>query len=154
LAGAFATSQSLARFRAEALAVAQLQHPNIVQIFEIGEVDGLPYFSQEYVEGGTLAAQLDGTPALPRPAAELCELRARAAQLARDPGVVHRDLKPANVLLTADGAPKIADFGLAKRLPVEAADGTPMPETGLAVGTPRYMAPEQLTPSGPGSKPP
>src|SRR5262245_41757510 len=154
LGGAFAAGKSLDRFRAEALAVARLQHPNIVQIFETGEVDGLPYFSEEYVEGGTLAAQLDGTPTAPRRAAELCELLARAVQFAHDRGVIHRDLKPANVLLTADGAPKIADFGLAKRLADEAAAGPPTTETGLALGTPRYMAPEQLTPSGPGSKPP
>jgi hypothetical protein len=152
LGGAFATSKSLARFRAEALAVARLQHPNIVQIFEIGEADGLPFFSQEYVEGGTLAARLDGTPAAPRRAAELCELLARAVQFAHDRGIVHRDLKPANVLLTADGAPKIADFGLAKRLEEGGADSTPATEPGLALGTPRYMAPEQLTPVGVGQQ--
>ena len=152
LGGACATEKSRDRFLAEALAVARLQHPNIVQIFETGEADGLPFFSQEYVEGGTLAAQLDGTPAAPRRAAALCELLARAVQFAHDRGVVHRDLKPANVLLTADGAPKIADFGLAKRLE-EAASGS-VTETGLALGTPRYMAPEQLTPSAPGSRPP
>ena len=151
LGGAFVTGKSLARFRAEAQAVARLQHPNIVQIFEIGEVDGLPYFSQEYVEGGTLAAHLDGTPAPPSRAAELCELLARAVQFAHERGVVHRDLKPANVLLTADGAPKIADFGLAKRL-ADDADGLSASETGLAVGTPRYMAPEQLSPSAPGGR--
>jgi serine/threonine protein kinase len=89
LGGAFAAGKSLDRFRAEALAVARLQHPNIVQIFETGEADGLPYFSQEYVEGGTLAALLDGTPAAPRRAAELCELLARAVQFAHDHGVVH-----------------------------------------------------------------
>jgi WD40 repeat protein len=154
IGGACAAGKSLDRFRAEALAVARLQHPNIVQIFETGEADGLPYFSQEYVEGGTLAAQMDGTPATPRRAAELCELLARAVQFAHEHGVVHRDLKPANVLLTADGAPKIADFGLAKRLEDDAAAGTPLSETGLAVGTPRYMAPEQLNRSAPGSKPP
>jgi WD40 repeat protein len=154
LGGAFAAGKSLDRFRAEALAVARLSHPNIVQIFEAGEADGLPYFSQEYVEGGTLAAHLDGTPVAPRRAAELCDLLARAVQFAHERGVVHRDLKPANVLLTADGAPKIADFGLAKCLKDDAAIGPPTTETGLAVGTPRYMAPEQLTPSASGSKPP
>jgi WD40 repeat protein len=153
LGGAFATDKSLARFHAEAQAVARLQHPNIVQIFEIGEVDGLPYFSQEHVEGGTLAAHLDGTPAPPRRAAELCELLARAVQFAHERGVLHRDLKPANVLLTADGAPKIADFGLAKRLEDDSA-APPATETGLALGTPRYMAPEQLGPSAPGGRRP
>jgi WD40 repeat protein len=149
IAGAFATNKSLARFRAEALAVARLQHPNIVQIFEIGDAEGLPYFSQEYVEGGTLAAQLDGTRTTPRRAAELCELLARAVQFAHDRGVVHRDLKPGNVLLTPDGAPKIADFGLAKRFEDSGEANTPATEAGLAAGTPRYMAPEQLSPSGP-----
>jgi WD40 repeat protein len=151
LGGAFATTKSLARFRAEAQAVARLQQPNIVQVFEIGEVDGLPYFSQEYVEGGTLAAQLAGIPVEPRRAAGLCELLARAVQFAHEHGVVHRDLKPANILLTADGAPKIADFGLAKRLE----DGvTPATEAGLALGTPRYMAPEQLSPPAATNRPP
>ena len=153
LGGAFATGKSLDRFRAEALAVARLPHPNIVQIFEAGEADGLPYFSQEYVEGGTLAAHLDGTPLAPRRAAELCDLLARAVQFAHERGVVHRDLKPANVLLTAAGAPKIADFGLAKCLNDDAAIGLPTTESGLAIGTPRYMAPEQLTASASGSKP-
>ena len=154
LGGAFATGKSLDRFRAEALAAARLPHPNIVQIFEAGEADGLPYFSQEYVDGGTLAAHLDGTPVAPRRAAELCDLLARAVQFAHERGVVHRDLKPANVLLTADGAPKIADFGLAKCLKDDAAIGPPTTETGLALGTPRYMAPEQLTATASGSKPP
>jgi WD40 repeat protein len=153
LGGAFVTGRSLARFRAEAQAVARLQHPNIVSIHEIGEVEGLPYFSQEYVEGGTLAAHLDGTPAPPRRAAELCELLARAVQFAHDRGIIHRDLKPANVLLTADGAPKIADFGLAKSVGEDAA-GLSVTETGLALGTPRYMAPEQLSPATPGGRPP
>jgi WD40 repeat protein len=152
LGGAFAAGKSLDRFRAEALAVARLQHPNIVQIFETGEAEDLPYFSQEYVEGGTLAAQLDGTTAAPHLAAELCERLARAVQFAHDRGVVHRDLKPANVLLTVDGAPKIADFGLAKNLEDHAAAGTPATETGLVLGTPRYMAPEQLSSSAPGSR--
>jgi WD40 repeat protein len=153
LGGAFVTDKSLARFRAEAQAVARLQHPNIVSIYEIGEVEGLPFFSQEYVEGGTLAAHLDGTPTPPRRAAELCELLARAVQFAHDRGVIHRDLKPANVLLTADGAPKIADFGLAKSVGEDAA-GHSVTETGLALGTPRYMAPEQLSPPSPGGRPP
>jgi WD40 repeat protein len=154
IGGAFATGKSLARFRAEAMAVARLQHPNIVQVFEIGEAEGLPYFSQEYVDGGTLAAQLDGTPTPPRRAAELCELLARAVQFAHDRGVVHRDLKPANVLLTAEGAPKIADFGLAKRLEESGAAITPATDAGLAMGTPRYMAPEQLSPAGPANRAP
>ncbi len=154
LGGAFATAKSLDRFRAEALAVGRLQHPNIVQIFETGEAEGLPYFSQEFVEGGTLAAQLDGTTMPARQAAELCERLARAVQFAHERGVVHRDLKPANVLLTVDGAPKIADFGLAKNFEEHAGAEMPTTESGQVLGTPRYMAPEQLSRSSPGSRHP
>jgi WD40 repeat protein len=149
LGGAFATAKSQARFRAEAAAIARLQHPNIVQIYEIGEAEGLPYFSQEYVEGGTLAAHLDGAPLPPPRAAGLCELLARAVQFAHDRGIVHRDLKPANILLTTEGAPKVADFGLAKSLSEDGARA-PVTQSGIALGTPRYMAPEQLAPFGPG----
>jgi WD40 repeat protein len=144
LAGIHADPQSLARFRAEAEAVAQLQHPNIVQIYAIGEAGGLPYFSLEYVPGGTLAQQLSGAPLEPHRAVQLVEVLARAVNFAHARGIVHRDLKPANILLTPDGAPKIADFGLAKR---SQADGRPpSTEVGLAAGTLPYMAPEQLSP--------
>jgi WD40 repeat protein len=147
LAGIHAERQSLARFQAEARAVAQLQHPNIVQIYAVGEADGLPYLSLEFVEGGTLAQQVSGTVLSPRRAAELIEVLAGAVQYAHARGVVHRDLKPANVLLTLDGAPKIADFGLAKRLEDHSGGLTPTTAEGLAPGTPRYMSPEQLSPA-------
>jgi tetratricopeptide (TPR) repeat protein len=138
LAGEFAGVQERSRFAAEALAVARLQHPNVVQVFEVGEHNGHPYLALEFVEGGSLADRLrSGRP--PLPAAELAERLARAVQAAHEKGVVHRDLKPANVLLTADGTPKIADFGLAKRLDAPAA----ATRTGAIVGTPAYMAPEQ-----------
>ncbi len=129
----------LARFRIEAEAVAQLQHPNIVQIYDIGEVDGLPFVSLEFLEGGDLADRLAGTPQPGMAAAELVATLARAVHAAHQARIVHRDLKPANVLLTADGVPKITDFGLAKRL--ESDDH--QTQTGDIMGTPSYMAPEQ-----------
>jgi tRNA A-37 threonylcarbamoyl transferase component Bud32 len=139
LVGSHASEQELGRFRAEAEAVARLQHPNVVQIYEVGEQNGLPYFSLEYCDGGSLAAQLNGTP-LPAPqAARLVETLAGAVHAAHQQKVVHRDLKPANVLLTADGTPKITDFGLAKKLD----GGTGPTASGAIVGTPSYMAPEQ-----------
>ena len=116
LGGAVAGAQQLERFRAEAEAVARLQHPNIVQVYEVGEHGGLPFFSLEYCAGGSLAQRLDGTPLPAREAAALIETLARAIQAAHERHIVHRDLKPANVLLTGDGVPKITDFGLAKKM--------------------------------------
>jgi WD40 repeat protein len=139
LAGGHAGPAALARFRTEAEAVAQLQHPNIVQIYDVGEAGGLPYFSLEYAEGGGLDRRLDGTPLPPREAAALVETLARAVHEAHRKGVVHRDLKPANILLSAEGTPKITDFGLAKRL--DSQDG--QTQTGAVLGSPSYMAPEQ-----------
>jgi WD40 repeat protein len=139
LAGGHAGAQDLDRFRAEAQAVARLQHTNIVQIFEVGEQRGLPFFSLEYVEGGSLAEKLDGTPWPAAPAAKLVATLAAAMEYAHEKGILHRDLKPGNVLLTADGQPKITDFGLAKRLDA----GTGQTQSGAILGTPSYMAPEQ-----------
>jgi serine/threonine-protein kinase len=139
LAGDHAGEQQLARFRTEAEAVARFQHPNIVQIHEIGETDGLPWFSLELCEGGSLADQLDGTPRPARPTARLVEVLARAIHAAHRQGIIHRDLKPANVLLAAGDTPKITDFGLAKRLD----GGTGPTASGAILGTPSYMAPEQ-----------
>jgi|GEM_PF-4545302 len=116
LSGPHADSELLGRFRAEAEAVAQLQHPNIVQIYDIGEENGLPYFSLEFVDGQTLDEFRDGQPINERKAAELLESISRAMHFAHDAGIVHRDLKPANVLLTKDGEPKVTDFGLVKRI--------------------------------------
>ncbi|MFO0809311.1 MAG: serine/threonine-protein kinase [Gemmataceae bacterium] len=168
LAGTHAGRQTLARFRAEAEAVARLQHPNIVQIYDIGEADGLPYFSLEYCPGGPLSGCLDGTPLPGDDAAGIVETLARAMHYAHEHGVVHRDLKPANVLVSGEcdfrfGAKresisqrtgewmsmtdssmisglKIADFGLAKRL-----DESSQTKTGAVLGTPSYMAPEQAS---------
>src|SRR5438067_532870 len=103
LAGAHAGGEGLARFKAEAEAVARLQHPNIVQIYEVGEHDGLPFFSLEFCPGGSLDKKLAGTPLPPRESAHLLETLARAVHAAHEKKVIHRDLKPANVLLAEDG---------------------------------------------------
>jgi serine/threonine-protein kinase len=138
LAGVHAPATTIDRFIAEAKAVAKLQHPNIVQVFDSGSHLGQPYMAIEFCAGGSLARQIDGTPWTPERAAVVVQTLAGAMQVAHDKGIVHRDLKPANVLLTADGTLKIGDFGLAKEL--DAADQT---ATGAILGTPSYMAPEQ-----------
>ena len=139
LAGEHAGSDALERFRAEAESEARLQHPNIVQVYEIGDHQGHPYFSLEFVDGGSLAQKLAGTPLPPLEAAWLVETLARAMDYAHQRNIIHRDLKPANVLLTKDRTPKIADFGLAKQLEGDSTNT----QTGAVVGTPSYMAPEQ-----------
>jgi tetratricopeptide (TPR) repeat protein/tRNA A-37 threonylcarbamoyl transferase component Bud32 len=158
LTGAQASPEERLRFRAEAEAVARLQHPHIVQIHEVGEAEGRPYFSLEFCEGGSLADKLDGTPWPAKPAAQLTETLARAVHAAHERGIVHRDLKPANILLASGGReppeesssggsrpplagyiPKVTDFGLAKHLDAEAG----RTRTGAVLGTPSYMAPEQ-----------
>jgi WD40 repeat protein len=133
------SEQALARFLLEARAVARLHHPHIVQIHDIGEWDEVPYFCLEFVEGGSLDKKLAGTPQPPRAAAGLVETLARAMQHAHQCQVVHRDLKPANVLLTAEGSPKITDFGLAKQLDSDQAQT----QANVILGTAGYMAPEQ-----------
>jgi WD40 repeat protein/predicted Ser/Thr protein kinase len=139
LAGADACPAERVRFRTEAEALARLQHPHVVQVFDVGEHAGQPFLALEYVEGGSLADRLAVAPPEPRAAARLVEALARGVQAIHEKGVLHRDLKPGNVLLADDGTPKVADFGLAKRL--DAADG--LSRTGDALGTPSYMAPEQ-----------
>jgi WD40 repeat protein/tRNA A-37 threonylcarbamoyl transferase component Bud32 len=139
LAGGHASDADLLRFKSEAEAVARLQHANIVQIHEVGESEGRPFFSLEFVAGGSLAARLDGTPWPPRQAAQLVEALARAMHAAHQQGIIHRDLKPANVLLAEDGTPKITDFGLAKQMGTQHGQT----QTGAVLGTPSYMAPEQ-----------
>jgi tetratricopeptide (TPR) repeat protein/predicted Ser/Thr protein kinase len=140
LGGAHASPEGLTRFRAEAEAVARLSHANVVRVYEVGESNGLPFFSMEYVQGQNLSARINATPQPADEAARLVVSLARAMQTAHDQGVIHRDLKPANVLLAEDGTPKITDFGLAKMLD-EACP--PQTRTGDVMGTPSYMAPEQ-----------
>ncbi len=137
--GGQAKPDHLVRFSIEAEAVAQLRHLNIIQIYDIGEVDGSPYVSLELLEGGSLADRLKGTPQPGRTAAELLETLVLAISEAHQAGIIHRDLKPTNVLFTADGVLKVTDFGLAKRL--ESDDKHT--ETGQIMGSPSYMAPEQ-----------
>jgi tetratricopeptide (TPR) repeat protein len=146
LSGAHALADQKARFRAEAEAVARLHHPNIVGVYEVGESDGCPFFSLEFVDGGSLENKLAGKPLHARTAAALVETLARAMEAAHRCGIVHRDLKPANILL-AGGAdtpverctPKITDFGLAKQLD----ENMGHTKSGAILGTPYYMAPEQ-----------
>jgi tRNA A-37 threonylcarbamoyl transferase component Bud32/tetratricopeptide (TPR) repeat protein len=142
LAGARAKPATIARFRAEALAVARLDHPNIIQIYDIGEHDGLPFFSMEFVDGGGLDRKMDHKPMEPHPAARLMATIARGMHYAHQKGVIHRDLKPANILLTKEGEPKVTDFGLAKQLE-DADEQSAGTRTGVIMGTPNYMAPEQ-----------
>jgi serine/threonine protein kinase len=157
--GDLADPPERARFAAEARAVARLSHPNIVQVYEVGEVNGTPFLALEYVPGGTLANVLTGL-VPPGPAAVLVATLARAVQHAHDQGIVHRDLKPANILISAEcgvrggedgvgtssafrfphSSLKITDFGLAKHL--HAGDGPT--RTGDFLGTPNYAAPEQI----------
>jgi len=137
--GADASPNERARFQAEAAAVARLHHSNIVQIFDVGQLEGEPYLTMEFVPGGSLADRLAGGPLPAKDAARLLEPLARALQHAHEAGIIHRDLKPANILIDDDGTPKLADFGLAKRL--DASSGPT--RSGALLGTPSYMAPEQ-----------
>jgi len=163
LAGAYAGPQERQRFIREAESVAGLRHANLVQVYDVGEHDGRPYFTMEYVEGGSLAQKLLGTPQPVRQAAALVAILAEAVEVAHQGGIVHRDLKPANILLQSksqihnakspkenlqvsdfgfrmsDFDPKIADFGLARHFDTEPA----LTLTGVRLGTPSYMAPEQ-----------
>ncbi len=132
-------SEAAARFLTEAEAVARLRHPGIVQLYSMGDHQGQPFLEMEYIDGGTLAQSLDGTPMSVRSAAGLIELLALAAAEAHRQKVIHRDLKPGNVLLTRDKRPMIADFGLAKC----AENGSGLTRTDSVLGTPSYMAPEQ-----------
>jgi serine/threonine protein kinase/WD40 repeat protein len=138
LAGEHADADKLARFHLEAEAVARLRHPNIVEIYDVGTVNGRPYIALEYLPGESLKWLFQQGPQPPRRSAELLATLAQAVHTAHLAGIVHRDLKPSNVLLAEDGTAKVTDFGLAKRR--EAPGQT---QTGQIIGTPEYMAPEQ-----------
>ncbi len=129
-----------ARFQAEAETIARLSHPNIVQIYCLGDHDGRPYFEMEYIEGGSLDQRLDGTPWAPQAAAQMVAVLAHTIADVHRQGIVHRDLKPANVLLTADQTLKIVDFGLAKTLEADSR----LTQSGVFIGTPSYASPEQV----------
>jgi serine/threonine protein kinase len=150
LSGTRASPLERARFLRETRSVAALHDENIVQIHDVGESDGLCFFTMEYLEGGTLADHLARSDQ-PANAANICRATELIATLAdaiacaHDAGIIHRDLKPANILLTSRGVPKISDFGIARS--VDGADALTL--TGIRMGTPSYMAPEQVT--GPSS---
>jgi hypothetical protein len=139
LAGAHAGPEERRRFLAEAEAVAAIAHPGIVQIHEFGVRNGHSFCTLELCPGGPLAKKLAGAPLLPREAARVVEQVARGVQAAHDKGILHRDLKPGNILLDSAGRPKVADFGLARRLE----GGGGLTQSGAVVGTPSYMPPEQ-----------
>lgn len=138
VAGSHASEEDRLRFRTEALTVAQIQHPNVIQVYDVGEYDGMPFLAVEYVSGGNLQQWLGNKPMSVSGAVRLIYSIARAVGAAHQKGIVHRDLKPANILLTADGVPKVADFGLAKQI-----GGATYTTTGTILGTPQYMFPEQ-----------
>lgn len=141
LSGAHASKDQIARFQREAEAAAHLSHPNIVSVFEVGQHNGMPFFSLEYVDGESMSELMVESTLSDREAAKLLLPVARAVQYSHEKGVLHRDLKPQNILLTNDGTPKVADFGLAKRLNGDDEENKTV--TGTVLGTPGYMAPEQ-----------
>ncbi len=148
LAGKLAGPEEVQRFHTEAKAAAQLHHPNIVAIYEVGEIGGQHFFSMEYVPGKTLAA-LTHDGALPgKVASAYLEDAAHGLHYAHQCGILHRDLKPANIMLDDKGRPKITDFGLAKVMPatnpgLKLRASNEVTKTGIVMGTPSYMAPEQ-----------
>ncbi len=139
LSGSLASREERERFLREARAAAGLDHPGIVPIYEVGEEDGLHYFTMKLIEGGSLAAWDPPGGRAPRRAAEVMESVARAVHHAHERGILHRDLKPANILLDGRGAPLVSDFGLARPLDRESS----LTASGALVGTASYMAPEQ-----------
>ncbi|MFN9718301.1 MAG: serine/threonine-protein kinase [Planctomycetota bacterium] len=148
---AFAASHDLARLRAEALAAARLSHQNIVPVYEVGEYNGQPWFSMQFIEGTTLSQRLMNGPMTPREAVSLLIPIAEAIGAAHRAGVLHRDLKPSNILIAKDGTPFVTDFGLAKRVNVDASQGltgtnsdlASLTQSGAILGTPAWMSPEQ-----------
>lgn len=139
LRGRLASESDLQRFLAEASATARLEHANIVPVYEVGDIDGRPFFSMQLVEGETLAQRVAATPMPQREAAQIVAKVSRAISFAHQHGVLHRDLKPSNILISTDGTPLITDFGLAKQAGSEA----DLTRSGMVLGTPAYMSPEQ-----------
>src|SRR5258708_876883 len=140
-AGTFASPDFVKRFRTEAQAVASLDHPNIVPIYEVGECEGHPFFSMKFIEGGSLAQRISNlkSPISDQAAAELLAKLAHAVHFAHQRGILHRDIKPGNILLDAKGEPHLTDFGLAKLVEKDST----LTRTMALLGTPSYMSPEQ-----------
>ena len=147
LAGPLAKTRELERFSRETRTLAELHHPNIIQIFDVGDYNGCPYFTMEYLNGGSLSDRVKERPMPAKDAARMIAALAEAIHAAHESEIIHRDLTPSNILFTTDGVPKITDFGLARHLH---GDTGGLTLTGAAVGTPGYMAPEQA--DGRGSK--
>jgi WD40 repeat protein/serine/threonine protein kinase len=141
LTGQLASEQEVRRFYTEAEAAAQLDHPGIVPVYDVGNFGGQHYFSMGFVEGGSLADKVREGPVSPREAARLVQHVAEAVAYAHDLGIIHRDLKPGNILLDKQGQPKVTDFGLAKRV----TGISQLTVTGQVLGTPSYMPPEQAS---------
>jgi serine/threonine-protein kinase len=141
LSGQLATPEHRARFRDEAKFAAQLQHPNIVSIYDVGDILGQPYFAMQYIGGPSLSAKLRQGPLPPELAAHMVCAIASAVEHLHQHGVIHRDLKPSNILLDEAGRPYVTDFGLVKMI----AGDSQRTNTGVIVGTPSYMAPEQAS---------
>jgi serine/threonine-protein kinase len=141
LSGAFASESERERFRLEAEMAANLDHPNIVPIYEVGEHQGHHFFSMKLVEGTNLARQVGRLSDQPRAVAEIVATVARAVDHAHQHGFLHCDLKPANILIDREGRPHVTDFGLAKRVE----DVSALTASGAILGTPSYMAPEQAS---------
>ncbi len=141
LRGRLASDQDLNRFLSEASSTAQLQHPNIVPVYEVGDIEGRPFFSMKFIDGDTLGSRLVDGPLPEREAARVVATISRAVGFAHRQGVLHRDLKPSNILIDGEGNPMVSDFGLAKRFGVE----NELTRSGVVVGTPSYMSPEQAS---------
>ena len=139
LPGRLASAEDVQRFRTEAEATARLQHPNIVAVHEVGEVDGQHFYSMDFIDGPSLSKRLAQGPLPGRQAARYLLTVARAVHHAHRHGILHRDLKPSNILLDAQDEPHITDFGLAKKIGGDSSQT----RTGAIMGTPSYMAPEQ-----------
>lgn len=141
LRGRLASESDLRRFVEEAAATARLEHANIVPVYDVGDIEGRPFFSMQLVEGETLAERVARGPMPPRDAANLIAEVSHAVEFAHQQGILHRDLKPSNIMITPDEMPVVMDFGLAKRV----GDEVDMTRSGMVVGTPAYMSPEQAS---------